>query len=177
MLHDKKCGHQIQWNISARQPVRFFPSMTIYVRLIVNRTDEYENFSTPTAAATSFLFSLAGNRTKSTFMPILGFINTVLRSYVSLLVLARSLLNILFPFSNAAPPQRFGALNMTAALGPFIMRHPEVKNNMEQFMLQHVAPEFTSTEPYLRAIVSTFFIQCYLGKLALTGCVFRRLKF
>jgi hypothetical protein len=52
---------------------------------------------------------------------------------------------------------------MTAALGPFIMRHPEVKNNMEQFMLQHVAPEFTSTEPYLRAIVSTFSFSVICG--------------
>jgi hypothetical protein len=45
---------------------------------------------------------------------------------------------------------------MIAALGPFIMRHPDVKNNMEQFMLQHVAPEFSSSEPYMRAIVSLF---------------------
>jgi hypothetical protein len=44
--------------------------------------DEYENFATPVSAATSFLFSLASNRTKTTFMPVLGFINTVLRSYV-----------------------------------------------------------------------------------------------
>lgn len=52
-----------------------------------------------------------------------------------------------------APPQRFGALNMTAALGPFIMRHPEVKNSMESFLMQHVLPEFASPEPYMRAIV------------------------
>lgn len=43
---------------------------------------------------------------------------------------------------------------MTAALGAFIMHHPDVKNNMEQFMTQHVLPEFTSPEPYMRAIVS-----------------------
>ena len=43
---------------------------------------------------------------------------------------------------------------MTAALGPYIMRHPEVKNNMEHFMLQFVSPELSSPEPYLRAIVS-----------------------
>lgn len=54
---------------------------------------------------------------------------------------------------NAPAPQKFGALNMTAALGPWIMRHPEVKNNMEQFMLQFVTPELTSKEPYIRAIV------------------------
>ncbi|KAJ7813098.1 armadillo-type protein [Mycena leptocephala] len=101
-----------------------------YVRISV---DEYESFATPVSAATSFLFSLASNRTKTTFMPILGFINGVLRS-------------------NASAPQRFGALNMTAALGPWIMRHPDVGNNMEQFVLQFVTPEFASAEGYMRAI-------------------------
>ncbi|KAG6854284.1 hypothetical protein C0991_008532 [Blastosporella zonata] len=101
-----------------------------YVRMAI---DEYENFASPISAATTFLFSLASNRTKTSFMPILGFINTVLRS-------------------NSAPPQRFGALNMTAALAPWMMRHPDVKGNMEAFVLQFVTPEFSSPEPYLRAI-------------------------
>lgn len=43
---------------------------------------------------------------------------------------------------------------MTAALGHFIMRHPDVKNNMEQFLMEHVLPEFAAPEPYMRAIVS-----------------------
>ncbi|KAF9065181.1 armadillo-type protein [Rhodocollybia butyracea] len=101
-----------------------------YIRVSV---DEYESYATPVSAATTFLFSLAGNRTKTTFMPILGFINNILRS-------------------NSAPQQRFGALNMTAALGPWIMKHPEVRNNMEQFVQQFVTPEFSSPEPYLRSI-------------------------
>ncbi|KAJ7105062.1 armadillo-type protein [Mycena crocata] len=101
-----------------------------YVRISV---DEYESFATPVSAATTFLFSLASNRTKTTFMPILGFINSVLRS-------------------NAPAAQRFGALNMTAALGPWIMRHPDVSSNMEQFLLQFVTPEFSSPDGYMRAI-------------------------
>ncbi|KAF9481128.1 ARM repeat-containing protein [Pholiota conissans] len=101
-----------------------------YVRVSV---DEYETFTTPVAAATTFLLSLAGNRTKVTFLPILGFINTILRE-------------------RRAPEERFGALNMTAALGRQIMKHPDVKGNMEQFMLQFVSPELESPEPYLRAI-------------------------
>jgi len=99
--------------------------------------DEYETFTTPVAAATTFLLSLASNRTKTTFLPILGFINSILRVH-------------------GPPEQRFGALNMTAALGRQIMKHPEVKNNMEQFMLQFVSPELESPEPFLRAIVSYF---------------------
>ena len=44
--------------------------------------DEHESYSTPVSAATTFLFSLVSNRTKTTFLPILGIINTVLRSCV-----------------------------------------------------------------------------------------------
>jgi hypothetical protein len=47
---------------------------------------------------------------------------------------------------------------MTAALGPWIMRHPEVKNNMEAFVLQFVTPEFGAQEGYLRAIVSVIYM-------------------
>jgi len=47
---------------------------------------------------------------------------------------------------------------MTAALGPWMMRHPEVKNNMEAFVLQFVTPEFAAQEGYIRAIVSFLFI-------------------
>ena len=42
---------------------------------------------------------------------------------------------------------------MASALGPFIMRRPEVRSNMEQFLMNHVAPQFTSSHPYLRAAV------------------------
>lgn len=69
-------------------------------------------------------------------------------------------LNVFCP-SNAAPPQKFGALNITAALGPFVMRHPEVKGSMEEFMMQHVLPEFTSSEPYMRAIVSLVLVPLF----------------
>ena len=103
--------------------------------MLLTLLDEYETFTTPVAAATTFLLALAGNRTKTTFLPILGFINSILRAH-------------------GPPEQRFGALNMTAALGRQIMKHPEVKGNMEQFMLQYVSPELESPEPYLRAIVS-----------------------
>lgn len=47
---------------------------------------------------------------------------------------------------------------MIAALGPLIMRHEEVKDNMSQFMRQHVFPGFTAPEGYLRAIVSILFM-------------------
>jgi hypothetical protein len=55
---------------------------------------------------------------------------------------------------------------MTAALGPWIMRHPEVKNNMEQFMLQFVKPVLMdgNSVGYNRAIVRVLatFLGCAL---------------
>ncbi|THU92451.1 ARM repeat-containing protein [Dendrothele bispora CBS 962.96] len=102
-----------------------------YVRVSV---DEYESFATPVSAATTFLFSLAGNRTKTTFMPILGFVNNILRNPTS------------------PPHQRFGALNMTAALGPWIMKHPSVKGDMEEFCMRFVYPELVGREGWMKAI-------------------------
>lgn len=42
---------------------------------------------------------------------------------------------------------------MMAVLGPFMMRHPDVKGSMEQFLNQHVLPVFSASQPYLRSIV------------------------
>ncbi|TRM60552.1 armadillo-type protein [Schizophyllum amplum] len=103
-----------------------------YVRVTI---DEYEAPNTPTAAATTFLFTLVTTRTKMTFMPIMTFINQILNS-------------------DAPPTQRFGALNMTAALGPYILRHPEIENTptMENFMQQYVLKQYQSPEPYMRSV-------------------------
>ncbi|KAK2463383.1 hypothetical protein APHAL10511_004609 [Amanita phalloides] len=109
--------------------------------------DEYESFNSPVSAATTFLYSLATNRTKATFLPTLTFINNVLGS-------------------NAPAPQRFGALNMTAALGPWMLAHPDVKDKMEQFVMQFVVPEYLSREPYLRAVACEI-----LGTVTKTGII------
>lgn len=122
--------------------------------------DEYEDFAAPVSAATSFLFSLASSRTKTTFMPILQFINSVLDSWV-LLKSSHVLVVNPIPYlhnSNAPPNQKFGALNMTVSLGHFMMRHPSVRPNMEHFIVQHVFPEFNSQYPYMRAVVSGYYI-------------------
>jgi hypothetical protein len=96
-------------------------------------TDDGDYFDTPLVAATTFLVQLVKSRTKVTFIPILAFINNVLRS-------------------NPEPAQKYGALNMTVSLAPFIMRHPDVKDEMEQFLIQNVSPCFGAPEPYLRAV-------------------------
>jgi hypothetical protein len=67
-------------------------SIRVFIHLLPNihvscMSDEYENFSSPVSGATSFLLSLASNRTKTSFLPILQFINTVLRSLSALISL------------------------------------------------------------------------------------------
>ncbi|KAI0286170.1 armadillo-type protein [Russula brevipes] len=97
--------------------------------------DEYENYSSPVAGATTFLCQLVSSRTKATFLPILSFVDKVLEA-------------------RPAAPQRFGALNMFSALAPFAMRHPDVKQKMEYFTMTYVFPEFTVPEGYMRAVAS-----------------------
>ncbi|KAI0317626.1 ARM repeat-containing protein [Amylostereum chailletii] len=103
------------------------------VDFIRTSIDVAELVSSPVAAATSFLLQLVQSRTKATFMPILAFVNSVLAS-------------------NPSPSQRYGALNITATLAPLIVRHPEVKGDMETFLIQHVLPTFASPEGYLRYV-------------------------
>lgn len=47
-----------------------------YIRMTV---DEFENFATPVASATTFIFSMASNRAKTTFLPMIGLIGRVLQ--------------------------------------------------------------------------------------------------
>jgi len=78
---NRSCGLRSRncWSVFDRSYL--FYRLLIWAPLFL---DEYENFASPVSTATSFLMSLASNRTKVTFMPILSFINTVLRSYVQI---------------------------------------------------------------------------------------------
>ncbi|KAI6030440.1 armadillo-type protein [Pisolithus orientalis] len=122
VVYPQLCFNHLKQELWESDPVE-------YVRASI---DECENFSSPVSAAVSFILSLASNRTKTAFRPTLDFIYSVLSS-------------------NPSPPEKFGALSMAAVLGPFMMRHPDVRGNMEQFMVQYVLPAF-SAEPYLRSI-------------------------
>ncbi|KAI0029851.1 ARM repeat-containing protein [Vararia minispora EC-137] len=97
--------------------------------------DAWGEYSSPVAAATSFTLQLVQSRPKATFMPILNFINSVLTS-------------------RAAPPQRYGALNITAILGPLILRLSDIKSSMESVIVQHVLPEFQSQNAFMRYIAA-----------------------
>ncbi|KAL0577930.1 Nonsense-mediated mRNA decay protein 5 [Marasmius crinis-equi] len=116
-----------------------------YLRVVL---DQREGFAcTPASGATSFLFALVTNRMGTTFLPILGFTYLILQS-------------------NAAPSRRFGALSMITVLSPWIMKHPDhnVRNDMELFVERFVAPEYTTSEPYMRAIAYEV-----LGTIAKSG--------
>ena len=41
------------------------------------------------------------------------------------------------------------------------MGHPEVKESMEVFMMQHDLPGFASGEPYMRAVVSLVLVPLF----------------
>jgi hypothetical protein len=85
------------------------------IQMLTLPTDEYESFGTPVSAATSFLFSLASNRTKTTFMPILGFIVSpvFLRFHISFL-LYYTPHTLAFVFS--AHPSHFSSLTSIVIL-------------------------------------------------------------
>ncbi|KIK59214.1 hypothetical protein GYMLUDRAFT_245299 [Collybiopsis luxurians FD-317 M1] len=142
---------------------------------------EYESYGTTISAATTFLFSPAGNRTKTEFMQIIGFINNISRCTVrfrpfasgSVFLISASLVCVstsaLRPHlrprpglrlrprphivvrddSNSTSQPRSGALNMIAALGPWILKDPGVRSNMKGFIQQVIVDEFASGEGYL----------------------------
>ncbi|KAG2125243.1 hypothetical protein BD769DRAFT_1640542 [Suillus cothurnatus] len=68
-----------KFTFNASKQAMWEADLVEYIRASV---DEYENFSSSVSGATSFLLSLASNRTKTSFLSMLQFINTVLRSYL-----------------------------------------------------------------------------------------------
>ncbi|KAG8724819.1 hypothetical protein FRC09_013780 [Ceratobasidium sp. 395] len=95
---------------------------------------EFEDYGTPFGMATVFIQGLATTRTKAVFEPMLNFVNTVLGN------------------PTATPQSRFGAHRMMACLAGVIMKHPEAKGVMENFVVTHILPEFQSSQAYLRAV-------------------------
>ncbi|CAE6520075.1 unnamed protein product [Rhizoctonia solani] len=95
---------------------------------------EFEDYGTPFGMATVFIQGLATTRTKASFGPMLGFIQSIVGNLTS------------------TPQNRFGAHRMTACLAGVIMEHPDAKGVMENYVVSHVLPEFRSDHAYLRAV-------------------------
>ncbi|RKP13872.1 armadillo-type protein [Piptocephalis cylindrospora] len=104
------------------------------------RIDPLEDFRTPLSAALNLLTDLARDRNKATFLPILGYINERLLAYSSS---AQSLDHVY---------GKDGALCMIGAMAGLTLRKKSpVRAQMEEFLLTHVIPEFTSPHGFMRA--------------------------
>ena len=93
MRQGRSCGRWILWitrGFLSVSPFFFLTSHSSFTLeacktnsfLSLPFLDEYESYSTPVSAATAFLFSLVSNGIKTTFLPVLGVINSVLRACV-----------------------------------------------------------------------------------------------
>lgn len=110
------------------------------VEYIQNRTDPFEDFSSPTSAATQLLLELATSRRKQTFDGILQFINALLVKYNQSAEQERN------------PSEKDGALAMIGALADLCLRKSsKVQDQMELFLVNHVFAEFKSKFGFLRA--------------------------
>ncbi|KZV95467.1 ARM repeat-containing protein [Exidia glandulosa HHB12029] len=101
-----------------------------YARMSI---DEYEDLSSPVSAATYFLLTLAGARPKTTFIPLLTFVQTILGG-------------------TAPSTQKYGALKMTAVLVPHMVRNPAVRTSVAPFLAQHVLPSYAHPDGFMRNI-------------------------
>lgn len=104
------------------------------VEYVRQTNEEFEDYTSPRSAAVGFLLTLATTRSKSEFMPVLEFINRILRETPS-------------------PEDKYAALNMIVALSATIMHNDTVRSAMEEFLVNFVYPEFSSQFGFMREIV------------------------
>lgn len=99
----------------------------------------YEQVSAPDVAATNFLVTLTKNRKKETFT-VLKFINDVVNRYEEA------------PADQKDPRQKEGALRMIGTLSSVVLgKKSPIADQVEQFFVRYVFPEFRSQHGFLRA--------------------------
>ncbi len=107
---------------------------------INQRIDIYDDYSSPSVAATNFLVALTSKRKARCFMTVLEFINTELTLYQQA------------PDGQKNPIRKEGALCMMGSMAHLIMaKGSPVITMMEGFFQSHIFPEFKSPHGYLRA--------------------------
>ncbi|CAA19115.1 karyopherin/importin beta family nuclear import/export signal receptor Nmd5 [Schizosaccharomyces pombe] len=110
------------------------------VEFIHKYIDIYDDFNSADVAASRFLVKLASKRKKYTFMGILSFASDILNQYAA------------SPPNEKNPRQKEGALRMVAAVSNSILsKNSPVAGMMQDFLVAHVMPEFTSPVGYLRS--------------------------
>ncbi|CAN6662639.1 nonsense-mediated mRNA decay protein 5 [Trichomonascus vanleenenianus] len=112
---------------------------------IIKRMDVFEETPTPDIAATNFLLNLVRKRKKSTFTPILQFVQSIVAQHVEnqqSLDMAR---------------QKEGALRMMGSIEHYVLnKKSPIAAQMETFMVQYVFPDFGSPFGFLRARACEF---------------------
>ncbi|MCO5552203.1 hypothetical protein L7F22_005715 [Adiantum nelumboides] len=93
-----------------------------------------DDFGSPRSSAANFVQTVAKKRTKTSFLPILEFVTRVLNAY---------------PASRSAA-EKEGALYTVKTLDDVMLTHPMVKTNLESFMVQHVIPELSGQDRFLK---------------------------
>ncbi|EEB08535.1 karyopherin [Schizosaccharomyces japonicus yFS275] len=110
------------------------------VEFIHKYIDIYDDFNSPDVAASRFLVKLASRRAKQTFMGILNFATGMLNKYASASAQEKN------------PREKEGALRMVGSISHAILaKNSPVVDMMQDFIVVHVLPEFTSTVGYLRS--------------------------
>ncbi|GAA5899248.1 hypothetical protein JCM8208_001596 [Rhodotorula glutinis] len=93
-----------------------------------------DSYASPTSSALSFLSALVETRAKSTLLPLLQFIQSVVDKYPA----------------SITPRQKDGALRMLGALATTAVKSKKLAPMLEAFFIQQVVPEFKSPHGHLR---------------------------
>ena len=96
--------------------------------------DPFEEIGSPSGSAASFIQTVASKRTKSSFMPMLEFVTSVVNAYPA----------------QRSPQEKEGALRMCRALDLTMINHENVAGMLDGFFAQHVIPELKSEHRFLR---------------------------
>lgn len=104
------------------------------IEYIHKKVDPFEDFRSPGTAVMELLHTLAHDRLKTTLVPILTFVNSVLTN------------------PESGPNQKDGALHMISTLVDVVLKKKSpVRDQMEHFLMTFVLPQFSAPQGFLRA--------------------------
>ncbi len=111
------------------------------VEFVQKKVDPLEDFQSGHAAITNFLVSLVKDRSKSTFLPTIKFVNDILSSCV-------------IPQHSSVPIDQIrgkdGAMAMLVALGPSILSKAGIREQASDVLVTFIFPELDSNVPFIR---------------------------
>ncbi|TKA51096.1 hypothetical protein B0A53_05882 [Rhodotorula sp. CCFEE 5036] len=94
-----------------------------------------DSYASPTATALAFLSTLVETRAKTSLLPLLQFIQSVVDKYPA----------------QTTPRQKDGALRMLGALCNTAVKSKKLAPMLESFFVQYIVPEFKSPHGFLRS--------------------------